>query len=169
MTKTLITYFGTYGATEKFAKDIEKLTGGDLFEIEPVVPYDKDTAHYEELAEYAKKERDLDLRPAIKSLPDVSKYDYIFIGYPMWWYTYPGIIRTFIESVDLSGKIIIPFNTHEGSGDGGTYKELQEALPNSKVLIGLPIRGENMKNYDQTGNIKEWLDSLKIDWSNNNE
>ena len=79
MTKVLITYFVTYGTTEKFAKNIQELTGGDLFEIEPVVPYDKDTAHYEELAEYAKKERDEDLRPAIKSLPDVSKYDYIFI------------------------------------------------------------------------------------------
>ena len=165
MAKTLITYFGTYGSTEKFAKDIAELTGGDLFEIEPVKPYDKDTAHYEELAEYAKKERDNDERPAIKTLPDVSNYDYIFIGYPMWWYTYPQIIRTFIESVDLSGKNIIPFNTHEGSGDGGTYKELQEALPNSKVFIGLPIRGENMRSYDQKGNIKEWLDELKIDWS----
>ena len=169
MSKILITYFGTYGTTEKFAKKIGELTGGDLFEIEPVVPYDKDTAHYEELAEYAKKERDNDTRPKIKNLPDVSNYDYIFIGYPMWWYTYPQIIRTFIESVDLSGKTIIPFNTHEGSGDGGTYKELQDALHNSKVLIGLPIRGENMKNYDQTGNIKEWLDTLKIGIGGNNE
>ena len=165
MTKTLITYFGTYGTTKKFAEDIRDLTGGDLFEIEPVVPYDTDTAHYEELADYAKKERDNDERPAIKTLPNVDDYDYIFIGYPMWWYTYPQIIRTFIESVDLSGKTIIPFNTHEGSGDGGTYKELQEALPNSKVLIGLPIRGQNLKDYDQKGNIKEWLDGLKIDWS----
>ena len=165
MGKTLITYFGTYGTTKKFAEGIKELTGGDLFEIEPVVPYDTDTAHYEELADYAKKERDNDERPAIKTLPNVDDYDYIFIGYPMWWYTYPQIIRTFIESVDLSGKIIIPFNTHEGSGDGGTYKELQEALPNSKVLIGLPIRGQNLKDYDQKGNIKEWLDSLKINWS----
>ena len=165
MTKTLITYFGTYGTTKKFAEGIKELTGGDLFEIEPVVPYDTDTAHYDELAEYAKKERDNDARPEIKNLPDVSNYDYIFIGYPMWWYTYPQVIRTFIESVDLSGKTIIPFNTHEGSGDGGTYKELQEALPNSKVLVGLPIRGQNLKDYDQKGNIKEWLDGLKINWS----
>ena len=165
MTKTLITYFGTYGTTKKFAEGIKELTGGDLFEIEPVVPYDTDTAHYDELAEYAKKERDNDARPEIKILPNVSNYDYIFIGYPMWWYTYPQIIRTFIESVDLSGKTIIPFNTHEGSGDGGTYKELQEALPNSKVLVGLPIRGQNLKDYDQKGNIKEWLDGLKINWS----
>ena len=165
MTKTLITYFGTYGTTKKFAEDIQELTGGDLFEIVPVNPYDTDTAHYEELAEYAKKERDTDARPAIKTLPNVENYDYIFIGYPMWWYTYPQIIRTFIESVDLSGKTIIPFNTHEGSGDGGTYKELGEALPNSKVLVGLPIRGQNLKDYNQLGNIKEWLDSLKIEWS----
>lgn len=57
MAKTLITYFGTYGTTEKFAKNIAELTGGDLFEIESVIPYDKDTAHYEELAEYAKKRK----------------------------------------------------------------------------------------------------------------
>ena len=163
MSKVLVTYFGTYGTTERFAKDIAELTGGDLFEIEPVVPYDKDTAHYEQLADYAKKERDNDERPEIKALPDVSEYDCIFIGYPMWWYTYPQIIRTFIESVDLKGKTIIPFNTHEGSGDGGTYKELQEALPESKVLIGLPIRGENIRRYDQKGNIKEWLDGLKME------
>ena len=166
MTKTLITYFGTYGTTEKFAKNIAELTGGDLFELEPVIPYDCNPAHYNELIGYAKKEREEDIRPEIKNLPDVSKYDYIFIGYPMWWYTYPGIIRTFIENVDLSGKIVIPFNTHEGSGDGGTYKELQETLPNSKVLIGLPIRGTDLKSFDQIDNIKEWLDNLKIDWKN---
>lgn len=57
MAKTLITYFETYGTTEKFAKNIAELTGGDLFEIESVIPYDKDTAHYEELAEYAKKRK----------------------------------------------------------------------------------------------------------------
>ena len=165
MAKTLITYFGTYGTTKKFAEGISELTGGDLFELEPVKPYDTNPENYEELANYAKKERDNDERPAIKTLPNARDYDYIFIGYPMWWYTYPQIIRTFIESVDLSGKTIIPFNTHEGSGDGGTYKELQEALPNSKVLIGLPIRGQNLKDYDQKGNIKEWLDSLKINWS----
>ena len=165
MAKTLITYFGTYGTTKKFAEGISELTGGDLFELEPLKPYDTNPENYEELANYAKKERDNDERPAIKTLPNARDYDYIFIGYPMWWYTYPQIIRTFIESVDLSGKTIIPFNTHEGSGDGGTYKELQEALPNSKVLIGLPIRGQNLKDYDQKGNIKEWLDSLKINWS----
>ena len=165
MAKTLITYFGTYGTTKKFAEGISELTEGDLFELEPVKPYDTNPENYEELANYAKKERDNDERPAIKTLPNEADYDYIFIGYPMWWYTYPQIIRTFIESVDLSGKTIIPFNTHECSGDGGTYKELQEALPNSKVLIGLPIRGQNLKDYDQKGNIKEWLDSLKINWS----
>ena len=159
MAKTLITYFGTYGTTEKFAKNIAELTGGDLFEIEPVIPYDKDTAHYEELAEYAKKERDNDTRPEIKTLPDVTNYDYIFIGYPMWWYTYPQIIRTFIESVDLSGKTIIPFNTHEGSGDGGTYDDIKKLEPNSKVLEGLPIRGGDMTS-DQSSKVDNWLKEL---------
>ena len=162
MSRILITYFGTYGTTEKFANTIQELTGGDLFEIEPVVAYDKDTTHYEALASYAKKERDNDTRPEIKSLPDVSNYDYIFIGYPMWWYTYPQIIRTLIESVNLNEKTIIPFNTHEGSGDGGTYQELQDSLPNSKILNGLPIRGEDIKNKDNKEKIEKWLKELNV-------
>ena len=80
MTKTLITYFGTYGTTKKFAECIRELTGGDLFEIESVKPYDTNPENYEELANYAKKERDNDERPAIKTLPNARDYDYIFIG-----------------------------------------------------------------------------------------
>ena len=159
MAKTLITYFGTYGTTKKFAEGISKLTGGDLFEIESVKPYDTNPENYEELANYAKKERDNDERPAIKTLPNVADYDYIFIGYPMWWYTYPQIIRTFIESVNLSGKTIIPFNTHEGSGDGGTYDDIKELEPKSTVLEGLPIRGGDMAN-DQSSKVDNWLKEL---------
>ena len=70
-----------------------------------------------------------------------------------------------IESVDLSRKIIISFNIHEGSGDGRTYEELQSALINLKVLLGLPICGENVRKFEQKENIKEWSDGLKIDWS----
>lgn len=161
--KSLVVYFSCYGETEKFAKEIAEVVHGDLFKLEPKIAYDSDTSHYEALADLAKTERDKEVLPEIKKYPDVSSYDYIFIGYPMWWYTYPQIIRTFIKNVDLSGKVIIPFNTHEGSGDGGTYKELQDELKNSKVLMGLPIRGANMK-YDQKGNIKEWLDSLRINF-----
>lgn len=164
MAKILIAYFSCYGSTEKFAKEIQEVVGGDLYRIEPVKPYDSDTAHYEELADYAKKERDKGILPEITGYPNVSDYDVVFLGYPMWWYTYPQVVRTFLNHVDLKGKILIPFNTHEGSGDGGTYRELQNALPDTKVLMGLPIRGENMK-YDQKGNIKEWLDSLPVDFT----
>lgn len=159
--KSLIVYFSCYGSTEKFAQEIAEVTNGDLLRLDPKVAYDNNINHYEEFANKAKKEKDTGFLPDIKKIPDVSSYDYIFIGYPMWWYTYPQIIRTFINNTNLKGKIIIPFNTHEGSGDGGTYKELQDELKDSKVLMGLPIRGENMK-YDQKGNIKEWLDSLPI-------
>lgn len=159
MTKNLIVYFSASGNIEKFAKEIQELVGGDIFKIEPVKEY---PTEYESLAEYAKMERDRNLRPEIKdSIDDISKYDTIFIGYPMWWYTFPQIIRTFLDTYDLSGKTIIPFNTHEGSADGGIYKELQDYVPKAKVLIGLPICGSNME-YDQKGNTKEWLDSLKL-------
>lgn len=160
MSKSLVVYFSESGNTEEFAKEIQELVNGDIFKIEPLTPY---PTEYDSLAEYAKMERDKDLRPKIKnSIKNISEYNTIFIGYPMWWYTFPQIIKTFLDTYDLSGKTIIPFNTHEGSGDGGTYKELQDYLPNSKVLIGLPICGSNMK-YNQKGNIKEWLDSLKIE------
>lgn len=162
--KPLIVYFSESGTTKKFAEDIKDITGGDLFRIEPAFKY---PTEYEELADFARNERDRDLRPEIKNkLNNLDDYNNVFLGYPMWWYTFPQIIRTFLDTYDLSGKTIIPFNTHEGSGDGGTYKELQDYVPNAKVLVGLPIRGTNMK-YDQKGNIKEWLDSLKIDFKNN--
>lgn len=161
MSKILIAYFSCYGTTRKFAKEIQEL-GGDLYEIEPVIEYDGDMSHYEQLAEYAKKERDNDERPGIKSLPDISRYDYVFLGYPMWWYTYPQIIRTFIESLDFKGKTIIPFNTHEGSYDGGTYEQLRKSLPDSKILQGLAIRGGDMQS-DQSKRISNWLERLGLD------
>ena len=159
----LIVYFSCYGEVEKFAYQIMEITGADIFKLEPVNAYDSDISHYDNLTKMVKAEKDKGILPDIKKYPDVSSYDYIFLGYPIWWYEYPQVIKRFIRDVDLSGKVIIPFNTHEGSGDGGTYKVLQDELKNSKVLMGLPIRGDNMK-YDQKGNIKEWLDSLKVNF-----
>ena len=164
MAKTLVAYFSAYGTTKRFAEEIHKIIGGDILEIEPETPYDNDTAHYDALAEYAKKERDNDTRPKIKNDIDISKYDTVFLGYPMWWYTFPQIIRSFLDKYDFSGKTIIPFNTHEGSGDGGTYKEMQEYVPNAKVVSnGLPIQGEKLKSDSQHETIAKWVDSLNLE------
>ena len=79
------------------------------------------------------------MRPAIKNGLPIKDYDTVFIGYPMWWYTFPMIICTLFEKYDFSGKTVIPFNTHMGSGDGGTYETVKELCPKSKVLPGLPV------------------------------
>lgn len=153
--KILIVYFSETGNTEKFANIIHEEVGGDLFKIEPVTPYPTG----DELFDYTRQEQEEDKRPEIKDNVDISQYDTIFIGYPIWWYEVPQIIKTFLDTYDLSGKTIIPFNTHEGSGDGGTYDYIAEQEPDATILEGLPIRGGNMEQ-DQTDTIRNWLIEL---------
>lgn len=86
-------------------------------------------------------------------------YDVVFVGYPMWWYTLPMIMYTFFNEYDFSGKTIVPFNTHEGSGDGGTYDEIKGFEPDATILDGLPIRGGKMKS-DHTDTVSEWLSRI---------
>ena len=126
--------------------------------IEPVEAYPED---YNETADKAKAERDNGDRPKFKELQfNPENYDTIFIGYPIWWYELPMIMRTFFDTYDLSGKTIIPFNTHEGSGDGGTYDQIKTEEPNAKVLEGLPIRGGDIENTDSKDKVTEWLTGL---------
>ena len=138
MAKTLILYFSVYDSTRRLAEEIARQTGGDLLEIEPVIPYDKNRDHYDALASYAKKEHDEDQRPAIKNAIDLSDYDTVFIGYPMWWYTFPMIIYTLFDTVNFSGKTVVPFNTHMGSRDGGTYKTVREKASGGRAYRTSP-------------------------------
>lgn len=96
-----------------------------MVKIVPTVEY----PHvYEELADYAKAEQDNDERPEFEDLGvDPTSYQTVFIGYPIWWYSLPMIMETFFDRYDFSGVTIIPFNTHEGSRDGGTYDKGQGA------------------------------------------
>ena len=159
--KNLVLYFSVYGTARKTAEEIAKQTGADLVEIQPVIPYDSDRDHYNQLAAYAKKEHDEDMRPAIQNEIDVADYDNIFIGYPMWWYTFPMIIYTLFDTVDFSGKTLIPFNTHMGSYDGGTYDTIRQLAPNSTVLEGLPVE---MRDAEQGSEqeIAAWLKKLGL-------
>ena len=156
--KTLIVYFSWSNNTEKMANYIHDKIGGDIERIEPVEAYPED---YNETADKAKAERDNGDRPKFKELQfNPENYDTIFIGYPIWWYELPMIMRTFFDTYDLSGKTIIPFNTHEGSGDGGTYDQIKTEEPNAKVLEGLPIRGGDIENTDSKDKVTEWLTGL---------
>ena len=161
MSKSLVLFFSVYESTKAVAREIAAQTGADLVEIEPVTPYDSNRNHYNSLARYAKKEHDEDMRPAIKNEIDVDGYDNIFIGYPMWWYTFTMIIYTLFDEYDFSGKTIIPFNTHMGSSDGGTYRTIAELEPNAKVLKGLPIEMSEAER-DCKDKVEKWLNNITI-------
>lgn len=154
--KVLVVYFSETGNTQKLAKLISDEVGGDFRRIETVKPYPTG----QELFDYTKNERDNDERPELKDLEvNMDDYDVIFVGYPIWWYTLPMPIYTFFDKYDFDDKIIVPFNTHEGSGDGGTYSTIKNWEKNAKVLDGLAIRGGDMES-DQTTRIRNWLKGL---------
>ena len=157
--KNLVLYFSVYGTARKTAEEIAKQTLADLVEIEPVVPYDSNRDHYNALAALAKREHDENQRPAIRNKIDISAYDNIFIGYPMWWYTFPMILYTLFDELDFSGKTIIPFNTHMGSRDGGTYRTIRELEPNATVLDGLPMEMSEAERGDPK-KIAAWLNKI---------
>ena len=159
--KSSVLYFSVYGTAKLVAEEIARQTGSEIIEINPVVPYDSNRSRYNALARYAKKEHDEDLRPAIKNEIRLENYDTVFIGYPMWWYTFPMIIYTLFDEYDFSGKTIIPFNTHMGSKDGGTYRTIAELEPNAKVLKGLPVEMSEAENGCKD-KVKKWIQSLNI-------
>lgn len=159
--KALVLYFSVYGTSGLVAGEIAAQTGADIMEIEPALPYDSDRNNYNALARYAKKEHDEDMRPEIKNIIPIENYDVIFIGYPMWWYTFPMIIYTLFDKYDFSGKTIIPFNTHMGSNDGGTYRTIAELEPNATVLRGLPVEMSEAERGCKN-KVSKWLESLNI-------
>ena len=159
MKKELVLYFSVYGTAKTVAEEIAKQTGAELREIVPEVPYDGNRDHYSALLRVAQKEHDTNARPVIKEDLPIADYDRIYIGYPMWCYTFPMIIYTLFEQYDFSGKTIIPFNTHMGSRDGGTYQTIKDLAPKAKVLTGLPVEMRDAENGPVRA-VEKWLASL---------
>ena len=150
--------FDGVGSTGYLAEYIHSKVGGDIEKITPVKDY---PTGYNETADMAKEERDRDDRPKFKDLSlNPEDYDVIFVGYPVWWYTLPMIMYSFFDSYDFSGKTIIPFNTHEGSGDGGTYDTIKELEPAAKVLEGFEHRGSSVD--DANNDLDKWLSGLDV-------
>jgi len=146
------------GNTEVVAKIIQKITGGDMFHIESVTTYPKD---YTETTEVAKNELRAKARPKLtEQVKNMGAYDVIFLGYPIWWGTPPMPVFTFLESYDFSGKIIVPFCTHEGSGLGHSEKDIVKACPEATVLEGIAIRGTSASSAHAI--VSSWIDKLGI-------
>ena len=149
------------GNTAIVAEMIADETGADLFEILPADDHYPMT--YSALTDVAKKEQNDRARPAYQGeFPELSAYDTVFIGAPVWWGDWPMIMYTVFESNDFSGKTLIPFSTHEGSGLSGFDKKLRNACPGSEVLKGLAIRGNDAQNnQDRAGeSVRGWLKEL---------
>ena len=153
------------GNTAIVAEMIAESAGADIWEILPADDHYPMT--YSELTDVAKQEQNDDARPAYAGeAPDLSQYDTIFIGAPVWWGDWPMIMYTFFENNKdgLSGKTLIPFSTHEGSGLSGFDKKLAAVCPDSTIKDGLAIQGQDAQN-DQDGvraKVDEWVAGLGL-------
>ena len=156
MAKKLVAYFSASGVTAKMAKALAEVTGADLFEIQPVVPYtNADLDWMNKKSRSSVEMSDPASRPEIENkVPDMDQYDTVFVGFPIWWYVAPTIINTFLESYDFSGKTVAAFATSGGSGMGKTDSVLKKSAPSANWKEGKRF-GSTDKNA-----LKAWADSL---------
>lgn len=150
------------GNTEIMAGFMKDYLGdkADTFKIDPVNPYPAD---YNECRQVATEEQNSNARPEFKNADsiNVENYETIFIGYPIWCGDVPMIINTFLEKYDFSGKSIIPFNTHEGSGNSGTFSDIKNKMESSNVNTnGLSIQGKTARQENSRSTVENWLKEL---------
>lgn len=159
MSRKLVAYFSASGVTAKVAQTLADAVSADLFEIAPKIPYtkadlnwmDKNARSTIEMSNHAS-------RPEIESKRDnMSEYDTIFVGFPIWWYVAPTIINTVLESYDLTGKTIVPFATSGGSGMGKTNEKLAPSCKGSKLLDG-----KVLKSHSNNQELAAWVESLGL-------
>ena len=136
--KVLVVYFSATGTTEQVAKQIAKYADADIFEITPAKPYSSADLDWTNKQSRSSVEmNNPKARPELKALSvDVSKYDYIFLGYPIWWDLAPRIVNTFIETADLAGKTVIPFATSGSSTIANSVAVLKKSYSKIKWQTG---------------------------------
>lgn len=154
MNKTLITYFSASGITKKAAEKVASIINSDIFEIKPVDIYTTEDLDYMNKNSRTTIEmNNKSFRPPIKNkIKNIDDYDKIIIGFPVWWYTVPTIINTFIEENDLNNKNIYIFVTSGGSSFGGCLKDLKDTYPNLNFINGIRLTGNETEE-----DINNWL------------
>lgn len=155
----LVAYFSASGTTAKTAKALASAASADLYEIKPAVPYTSEDLNWMDKRSRSSVEmNDKHSRPALADTDaPVAEHDVVFLGFPIWWYTAPTIINTFLESYDFSGKTIVLFATSGGSGLGSTAAALQGSAPGAKIVSGRLFNGR--LNEDE---LKMWVSGLKL-------
>ena len=143
MSKKLVAYFSASGRTAKVAEKLANELGADIYEIKPEVKYTKADLNWMNKKSRSSVEmNDKSFRPAIITGDvDVSGYDTVYLGFPIWWYVAPTLINTFLESYDFSGKKIVLFATSGGSGFGNTAAELQSSAPKAEITETTVLTG----------------------------
>ncbi len=138
MKKAIVAYFSAGGVTAAVGKRLAKVADAAVFEICPQKPYTNADLDWSNKKSRSSVEmQDRACRPALaEKVPDLTSYEVVFIGFPIWWYREPSIIDTFMESADFSGKMIVPFATSGGSGLGDAPKNIQALAPNAVVRSG---------------------------------
>lgn len=153
--KVLVAYFSWGGTTRRMAETIENVTKGDIFEIEPVVPY---PTSYTPCTEVALEEKNNNARPEIKNrVENWADYDIVFIGCPVWWWTTPMIIHTFAESYDFEGKTVVPFCTYAATYRDETLQAIVDMTPEAEHLEGLGTTGS-------TSGVEAWVNRISAVW-----
>ena len=159
MKKALVAYFSASGATARAAKALAEAAEADLFEIRPAVPYQAADLDWTDAKSRSSVEmNDPISRPAVEgTLSNMGEYDVLFLGFPIWWYTAPAIIKTFLESYDFSGKTIVLFATSGGSGLGDSAQTLQKICPAARIRDGKLLNGRQTKEA-----LAAWVQQLAL-------
>jgi len=157
--KTLVAYYSRTGNTAVLAEKIANATGADIFKIE-TVDANHYPADYTQTTKIAQDEIKKDAVVAINTTPDLTEYETIFIGTPVWWGTMSIPVKSFLHENDMNGKTIVPFATHGGGGAGSAFTDITTASNGANSLSGLAVSGGDVQNADDT--IKQWLSEIKI-------
>ena len=160
MSKILVAYFSASGVTRNVAKTLAEVVGWDLYEIKPQVPYTKADLNWHDKNSRSSVEMgDKSSRPAIADKStNISAYDVVFVGFPIWWYIAPTIINTFLESYDFAGKTVVPFATSGGSGIDEAVSNLKESVDASATITdGKMLNGKQTKD-----SLAAWVKSLGL-------
>lgn len=157
MSKTLVAFFSASGTTKRAAKTLAEAIDADLYEIQPAKPYTSADLNWQDKNSRSSLEmKDPSSRPELADKDAaIGAYDRIFLGFPVWWYTAPSIIRSFLESYDFAGKTVILFATSGGSGLGKTDQELCSSCPGAVVKKGRLLNGSLSK-----AELRQWAEGM---------
>ena len=154
--KVLVAYFSATGTTARAAGTVARTTGGDLLAIESAEAYTAaDLDWNDDTSRSTREMKDASARPALKATDkDLTAYDVVFIGYPIWWNEAPRIVNTFVEAYDLKGKRLVPFATSGGSGVSNSVEALRKAYP------GLQWEDGRLLNGAGEADVRSWTESV---------